>query len=69
MHTMEGDMTTIYVVKTGQQFLCTGEDGDIGMAPEIEEAMSFLSYEEAKKVASENADPGYEILAVDIVCR
>ncbi|WP_322024334.1 hypothetical protein [Burkholderia sp. BCC1977] len=62
-------MTTIYVVKTGLQFLCTGEDGDIGMAPVIEEAMSFLSYEEAKKVANANADPGYEILAVDIVCR
>ncbi|KUY95452.1 hypothetical protein WS50_25595 [Burkholderia territorii] len=62
-------MTTIYVVKTGLQYLCTGEDGDIGMAPAIEEAMSFLSYEEAQKVASENADPGYEILSVDIVCR
>ncbi|AFQ51597.1 hypothetical protein [Burkholderia cepacia] len=61
--------TTIYVVKTGQQFLCTGEDGDIGMAPEIQEAMSFLSYEEAKKAANENADPGFEILAVEITTR
>ncbi|KHK59654.1 hypothetical protein PI86_07495 [Burkholderia sp. A9] len=61
--------TTIYVVKTGQQFLCTGEDGDIGMAPEIQEAMSFLSYEEAKKAANANADPGFEILAVEITTR
>ncbi|WP_321790876.1 hypothetical protein [Burkholderia pyrrocinia] len=59
-------MTTIYVVKTGEQFLCTGEDGDIGMAPVIEDAMSFLSYEEAKKAAIANADPGYEIVALNI---
>ncbi|WP_179401388.1 hypothetical protein [Burkholderia guangdongensis] len=59
-------MTTVYVVKTGEQFLCTAEDGDIGMAPAIEEAMSFLSYEEAKKVANEQADPGYEIVAVNL---
>ncbi|WP_431823534.1 hypothetical protein [Burkholderia sp. F1] len=59
-------MTTIYVVKTGQQFLCTAEDGDIGMAPAIEDAMSFLSYEEAKKAANEHADAGYEIVAVNI---
>ncbi|CAB5169635.1 hypothetical protein IST439_06037 [Burkholderia cenocepacia] len=26
-------MMSIYVVKTGEQFLCTAEDGDIGMAP------------------------------------
>ncbi len=72
MQTMEGGMTTmttIYVVKTGEQFLCTGEDGDIGMAPVIEDAMSFLSYEEAKKAANENADPGYEIVTVDITVR
>jgi hypothetical protein len=62
---MEGDMTTVYVVKTGEKFLCTAEDGDIGMAPEIKEATSFLSYEEANKVANEHADPGYEILTVD----
>ncbi|RQS60053.1 hypothetical protein DID96_34700 [Burkholderia sp. Bp8963] len=59
-------MTTIYVVKTGEQFLCTAEDGDIGIAPEIEEAMSFLSYEEAKKAANQHADPGYEIVAINI---
>ncbi|MGN7985576.1 hypothetical protein [Burkholderia sp. 22313] len=62
-------MTTIYVVKTGLQFLCRGEDGDIGMAPVVEDAMSFLSYEEAKKVADEHADRGYEIVAVDIADR
>jgi hypothetical protein len=66
MHTMEGDMTTLYVVKTGEQFLCTAEDGDIGMAPVIKEATSFLSYEEAEKVANANADPGYEIVTVDV---
>ena len=59
-------MTTIYVVKTGEKFLCTAEDGDIGMAPAIEEAASFLSYEEAKRVANENADPGYEIVTVNV---
>ncbi len=62
-------MTTVYVVKTGEHFLCTAEDGDIGMAPAIEEATSFLSYEEAEKAANENADPGYEILAVNVTRR
>ncbi|MBN3817747.1 hypothetical protein G3N57_14520 [Paraburkholderia sp. Se-20369] len=59
-------MTTIYVVKTGEQFICTAEDGDIGMAPAIEDAKCFLSYEEAKKAATEHADPGYEIVAVNV---
>ena len=59
-------MTTIYVVKTGEQFLCCAEDGDIGMAPVIEGAKSFLSYEEAEQAANENADPGFEIVAVSI---
>lgn len=59
-------MTTIYVVKTGEHFLCIAEDGDIGIAPAIEDAMSFLSYEEAKKTASQHADTGYEIVAVNI---
>lgn len=59
-------MTTVYVVKTGEQFLCCAEDGDIGMAPEIEGAKSFLSYEEAEKAANEHADPGYEIVAVSV---
>ncbi|WP_233870241.1 hypothetical protein [Paraburkholderia adhaesiva] len=62
-------MTTVYVVKTGQQFLCTAEDGDIGMAPVIKEATSFVSYEEAQKAANAHADPGYEIVAVDLVGR
>lgn len=59
-------MTTVYVVKTGEQFLCSAEDGDIGMAPEVEEAKSFLSYEEAEKMANEHADPGYKIVAVSV---
>ncbi|CAN0628501.1 conserved protein of unknown function [Burkholderia multivorans] len=59
-------MTTIYVVKTGEQFLCAAEDGDIGMAPTIEDAISFLSYEEAKKTANMHADPGYVIVAVNV---
>ncbi len=59
-------MTTVYVVKTGAQYLCTAEDGDIGIAPTIEDAISFLSYEEAKKVANVHADPGYEIVAVNV---
>jgi hypothetical protein len=63
---MEGNMTTVYVVKTGEQFLCAAEDGDIGMAPTIEDAISFLSYEEAKKAANMHADPGYEIVAVNV---
>lgn len=58
-------MTPVYVVKTGEQFLCTAEDGDIGMAPTVKEATPFLSYEEAEKTASVHADPGYEILKVD----
>jgi len=62
-------MTTVYVVKTGEKFLCTAEDGDIGMAPEIKEATSFHSYEEANKVANEHADPGYEILTVEVTKR
>jgi hypothetical protein len=64
---MEGDMMSVYVVKTGEHFLCTAEDGDIGMAPAIEDAMSFLSYEEAEKAANEHADPGYEIVAVSVI--
>lgn len=66
LQTMEGDMMTVYVVKTGEQFLCTAEDGDIGMAPAIGDATSFLSFEEAEKVANEHADPGYEIVAIGV---
>ena len=44
-------MLSVYVVKTGEQFLCTAEDGDIGMAPAVEDATSFGSYEEAEKAA------------------
>ena len=60
-------MMSIYVVKTGEQFLCTAEDGDIGMAPAIEDAASFGSYEEAEKAANTHADPGYEIVAVCVI--
>ncbi|KVW24444.1 hypothetical protein [Burkholderia ubonensis] len=62
-------MTTIYVVKTGELFLCCAEDGDIGIAPAIEDAMSFLSYEEAIKAANAHADTGYEIVAINLVAR
>lgn len=64
LQTMEGIMLSVYVVKTGEQFLCTAEDGDIGMAPAVEDATSFHSYEEAEKTAHVHADPGYEIVAV-----
>jgi hypothetical protein len=66
---MEGDMTTVYVVKTGEHFLCTAEDGDVGLAPEIEVAASYLSYEEAEQAANKHADPGYEIVAVSVPKR
>ena len=66
---MEEDMTAVYVVKTGEQFLCTAEDGDIGMAPAIEDATSFLSYEEAEKAANEHAGAGYEIVAINVTRR
>jgi hypothetical protein len=66
---MEGDMISAYVVKTGEHFLCTAEDGDIGMAPAIEDATSFLSYEEAEQAAHEYADPGYEIVAACVIRR
>jgi hypothetical protein len=67
LHTMEGIMMSVYVVKTGEQFLCTAEDGDIGMAPAVEDATSFGSYEEAEKAAHVHADPGYEIVAVCVI--
>ena len=59
-------MTTVYVVKTGKQFLCTAEDGDIGMAPAAEDAKSFFSYEEAEQAANVHADPGYEIVVITV---
>jgi hypothetical protein len=55
-------MTTVYFVKTGQQYLCPGEDGDIGLTASFEEAEHFLSYEEAEQAAHEHADPGYQII-------
>jgi hypothetical protein len=66
---MEGYMTNVYVVKTGEQFLCTAEDGDVGLAPAIEDAASFLSYEEAEEAANKHADPGYEIVACSVTRR
>ncbi|MDR0242685.1 MAG: hypothetical protein LBJ65_13880 [Burkholderia sp.] len=60
-------MLSVYVVRTGEQFLCTAEDGDIGMAPAVEDATSFRSYEEAEKAAHVHADPGYEIVAVCVL--
>ena len=67
LQTMEGIMLSVYVVKTGEQVLCTAEDGDIGMAPAVEDATSFGSYEEAEKTALVHADPGYEIVAVCVL--
>ncbi len=67
MQTMEGDMMSVYVVKTGEQLLCTAEDGDSAWTSAIENATSFLLYEEAEKVANEHADPGYEIVAVCVI--
>ncbi|CAG9238700.1 conserved hypothetical protein [Paraburkholderia tropica] len=59
-------MKTVYVIKTGAQYLYHAEDGDIGMAPEIEGAMSFPSYKEAELAASQHADPGFEIVTVNV---
>ena len=59
-------MTTAYVVKTGEHFLCSAEDGDIGLAPEIKEAKLFLSHEEAEQAATQHADSGYEIVTVNV---
>lgn len=59
-------MNTAYVIKTGKQYLHRAEDGDIGMAPEIEGAMSFATKQEAERAASEHADPGYEIVAISV---
>nr|WKF60841.1 hypothetical protein HUO10_005363 [Paraburkholderia busanensis] len=59
-------MANAYVVKTGEKYLCSAEDGDIGLAPDITEAKRFLSREEADQAAGEHADPGYEILAVAV---
>ncbi len=55
-------MTTVYFVKTGEQYLGPGEDGDVGLTPSLEEAERFLSYEEAERAARANADPGYQII-------
>jgi hypothetical protein len=62
-------MTTVYAVKTGEKFLCSAEDGDIGLAPDIKEAKRFLSHEEAEEAAKQRADSDYEIVAVDIPDR
>jgi len=56
-------MTTVYFVKTGEQYLCPGEDGDVGLTPSFEEAEHFLSYEEAERAARSNADSDYQIIA------
>jgi hypothetical protein len=58
-------MVTAYVVKTGEKFLCSAEDGDIGLAPELKEAKPFVSVDEAEEAAHRHAESGYEILKVD----
>lgn len=65
----EVKVTTAYVVKTGKHFLCSAEDGDIGLAPDIKEAKSFPSQEEAQQAADTHADPGYEILTISLPAR
>lgn len=40
------------VVKTGEPFLRTVEDGDAGYAPANEDVTGFLSYEEAESTAN-----------------
>ena len=55
-------MATVYFVKIGEQYLCPGEDGDLGFTASFEEAEHFLSYEEAERAAHECADPGYQII-------
>jgi hypothetical protein len=55
-------MTTVYFVKTGEQYLCIAEDGDVGYTPSIEEAAHFHSFEEAEEAAHDHADTGYQIL-------
>ena len=62
-------MTTVYVVKTGEKFLCSAEDGDVGLAPDTKEAKRFLSHEEAEQAANSYADPGYEIVTFNITDR
>lgn len=62
----EVGMTTAYVVKAGEKYFCSAEDGDIGLAPEIREAKHFLSREEAEEVATRHADSGYEIVTIDV---
>jgi hypothetical protein len=56
-------MTTVYFVKTGEQYLGPGEDGDVGLTPSFEEAEHFLSYEEAERAARSNAGADYQIIA------
>ena len=58
-------MATVYVVKTGEQYLCTAEDGDVGLTPSKEEAGTYSSYEEAEKAAREHAGSDYEIIPID----
>lgn len=60
-------MPEAYVVKTGDKYLCSAEDGDIGLVPEIKEAKTFLSREEAEQAATEYADAEYEILKVGVL--
>lgn len=62
----EDTMKTVYVIKTGEQYLHHAEDGDIGMAPEIDGAMSFSSREEAERAANEHAPTEYEIVAISV---
>jgi hypothetical protein len=59
-------MTEAYVVKIGEQFLASAEDGDVGLAPEVKEAKRFLSIEEAEEAAKEYAEPEYKIVPIQV---
>jgi hypothetical protein len=58
-------MPTAYIVKTGDHYLCPGEDGDVGLTPSIDEAWTFMSIEEAAEAARKHADSDYEIVRID----
>lgn len=59
-------MARAYVVKTGEKFLCSAEDGDMGLAPELKEARRFLLREEAESAAKSFGESDYEIVVIDV---
>jgi hypothetical protein len=57
-------MTTAYAANTGDQVLCTAEDGG---ASNRKSQVLFLSYEEAEKARNKPFDNGYGIVAVSVI--